>query len=493
MMPLDEIISYERNARLHPPEQIEQIAASMRTFGFTIPALIAEDKTLIAGHGRVMAARKLVEAGRGEFSQVPVMVAAGWSEAQRRAYTIADNRLAETSAWDPDLLRLEIGDLQALDFDLPVVGFDDQYLKGLFATPNKGKGDPDATPEAPEDPVSKPGDVWMLGSSRVACAGSDTEEGWRKLFAGSRTKASLVFTDPPYGVSYQTQSGKFDVIQGDKKRDDDLYKLLVAALKGLAKHAHDTAAFYIWHASSTRRDFEQALAAAGIEERQYLIWAKPSIVLGHADYHWAHEPCFYASKVGSSPAYHGDRTQQTVWRIALRNGTDAKAVVGPGLVLLDGAGRTLFLQATAPKGKKKRTIRLAEGGTVTVSADETNTSLWEMGRDGADYQHPTQKPVALAERAIENSSKPGDLVLDAFLGSGTTLIAAERLGRHCYGLEIDPKYTDVIVRRWQAFSGKEATLADTEQTFAEVEAERKTAPRRAPRAKGKASVQTATP
>lgn len=276
---------------------------------------------------------------------------------------------------------------------------------------------------------------------------------------------------PPYGVSYQTQSGKFGVIKGDKKRHDALYALLVNSLRQLAKHAENDAAFYIWHASSTRKDFEEAMAAAGIEEKQYLIWAKPSIVLGHADYHWAHEPCFYGAKVGTAPAFHGDRKQQTVWRIAPVS-ADAGAVIGPGVLILDGNGRQIFIQPKAPKGKKVRTVRLAgDVKAVVLSADESNTDLWEIARDSG-AEHPTQKPVELAARGIENSTAPGGLVCDAFLGSGTTLIAAETTGRVCFGSELDPVYADVIVQRWQRIASAEATLEGDGRTFAEIAKER---------------------
>lgn len=267
----------------------------------------------------------------------------------------------------------------------------------------------------------------------------------------------MVFTDPPYGVSYKARGGDFEVIEGDDKRDDELYgKLLLPAFKHLAAHAASSAAFYVWHASSTREDFAQALKAAGLVERQYLIWAKIGPVLGHSDYRWQHEPCFYASRDGVKPTFYGDRTHSTVWRAALRTGKDLVYAVSQGLLLLDGAGGTMFVKASPPAGKKVRKIRLAPAQVAHLETGGAPGTVWEVGRDGGDYQHPTQKPVELAVRAIENSSKPGEVVVDAFLGSGTTLLGAELRGRRCYGLELDPQYVDVIVRRWEQATGRKA-------------------------------------
>ena len=327
------------------------------------------------------------------------------------------------------------------------------------------------------------GDVWELGMHRIICGDSTDPNTWATLMG--RERAAMVFTDPPYGVSYEAQSGEFEVIEGDHKRRDDLYKMLVGAFKCIAKIADDKAGIYIWHASSTRNDFAQAMTAAGLIEKQYLIWAKPGLVLGRADYQWAHEPCFYCAKDGHTPNFYGDRAESTVWRIAAITTDQASTVLGAGVIILGGDGRMLFIQPKAPKTKKAREIRLTEKVPSVFLADTTGTgTVWEIARDG-NYVHPTQKPVALAVRAIENSSKPGDIVVDAFSGSGTLLIGCETTGRRGRVAELDPKYVQAAIQRWQEFTGKEATLVQTDQTFGEVQKERSRGTRNEARDLGK--------
>ncbi|MBI4720815.1 MAG: site-specific DNA-methyltransferase, partial [Chitinivibrionia bacterium] len=286
---------------------------------------------------------------------------------------------------------------------------------------------PDDIPPIPEDPRTRKGDLYELGPHRLLCGSATDPEHALLLMNGE--KAAMVFTDPPYGVSYEAACGKFDMIKGDDKTNDDLVNsLLLPSLKVAVQVTYPEAAFYIWHASSTRADFEYALKAAGLIERQYLIWAKPGFILGHSDYRWAHEPCFYAHKQDRTPAFYGDRSQSTVWRAALHPAGSSAATLASGLLLIDGSGGRLFLSPKAPKGKKVRTLRLAPGQQLQLEAGGKQNDLWEVGRDDTG-DHPTQKPVELAARAIENSSLPGEIVWDGFLGSGTTLIAAEITGR----------------------------------------------------------------
>ena len=266
-------------------------------------------------------------------------------------------------------------------------------------------------------------------------------------------KAAMVHTDPPYGVSYETQSGNFAMIKNDDKTHDELYhKLLLPAFMNYRKHTIEEAAFYIWHASSTRRDFEDAMTAAGLMENQYIIWVKNGITLGRSDYQWAHEPCFYASRAGVSPKFYGDRAQHTVWRVTTRQDGTMMTVLGSGIVLTDGTGGKLCITDKPPKGKKMRYVRMEEGKPVDLFQEDRMNTVWEVARE-TNTLHPTQKPVEISIRAIENSSQPGEIVLDFFGGSGSTLIGAEMTGRRCYTTELDPIYCDVIISRYVTQTG----------------------------------------
>lgn len=301
-------------------------------------------------------------------------------------------------------------------------------------------------PEPPANPITKPGDLWELDNHRLLCGDATSLDSLKRLMG--REQASLIFTDPPYGISYVASSGNHKAIAGDDLRGDTLAKLLIKALKAATRVADDTAAFYVWYASTTTADFAYALKAAGLVELQQIVWAKPVPVLGRADYQWSHELCFYAAKDGSRPAFYGDRTQPTIWRTTIRTGDGATAVtLEPGLVLTDGKGTKLFLSTRDPK-RRHRVIRVEEGQPLDLVGNIPGSTIWEVRRDAANPEHPTQKPVELARRAIENSSRPGEIILDIFLGSGTTLIGAEQLGRRCYGIDIEPGYLDVAIGRY---------------------------------------------
>lgn len=461
MRKLDQIKPYPSNPRTHPQAQISQLAKDMIEDGVTMPILIDEDGIIIAGHGRLLAAQA------NGFEEYPVVIARGWSEERKRAVRLKDNQVALLSGWDHELVRSEIYSLKSAGYDVQLLGFSEASLRGFgIGATGAGEQDPEVVPEPPKKPTVRHGDIWQLDNHRVACGDSTKPETWKALFR--RERAAVVFTDPPYGVSYQ--GGDFAVIEGDDKRRDDLYKMLLQALREMAKHSSDTAAFYIWHASATREDFAEAMKAAGLSERQYLMWVKPAIAFGRADYQWQHEPCFYASKADHPPKFYGDRGQSTVWHVQLAQARDTAAVIAGGLVLLDGQGGTLYVQAKAPKNKKLRQIRVQQDGNVFLSGAEQQSTVWQVGRD-TGYEHPTQKPVELARRAIENSSQPGEIITDGFLGSGTTLIGAEMTGRRCYGVELDPVYAEVIVRRWEKFTGRKALLG--EQTLEQVAKARK--------------------
>jgi DNA modification methylase len=446
---LSRIKEYPENARIHSDEQVRQIADSMVAFGVTNPVLVDEHGVLIYGHGRRRAAELI------GFDELPVCVARGWTDDEKRAYRLADNFAPLNADWDRGLLRTELTQLKIAGFDLRLTAAPAATITGLLASPPGA--DPDVVPTPPKKPTTRRGDLWVLGNHRLLVDDAVSPDAWKRLFGQAR--AAMVWTDPPYGVSYQAASGKFATILGDDKRRDELYKMLTASLREAVKITKPNGALYIWHASSTREDFAQAMKAAGIAEQQYLIWVKPSIVLGRADYQWQHEPCFYACRAGQSPAFYGERSESTTWYVQGVASTGEVAVsVGTGILLLNGAGAALYIQAKAPKNKRLRQVRLVDGVKAQLSSsDQPNTTVWEVSRDG-QHAHPTQKPVELARRAIENSSKPGEIIADAFLESGTALIGAELTGRHCYGLEIDEKYADVIIERWQAFSKQEATL-----------------------------------
>tara|TARA_S200002703_G_scaffold111117_1_gene96764 strand:- start:3945 stop:5192 length:1248 start_codon:yes stop_codon:yes gene_type:complete len=400
------LIPYARNSRTHSDEQIAQICGSIKEFGFTNPVLIDADGLIIAGHGRTMAAQRL------NMKEVPCLRLAHLTEAQKKAYIIADNKLALNAGWDEEMLALELGDLQGLDFDLSLTGFDDDELNALLAEAvEEGLVDEDEAPPPPEEPVSKLGDIWQLGSHRVMCGDSTSINAVDKLMDGN--KADMVFTDPPYGMSYgggraagSTPKGALvkahGMIKGDDLEGDSLINLVRDAITTCVASSKQGAAYYICFTWRTYAEFEEAIELGGASVANCIVWDKKSIGLGNANYRPQHEFIFYVK----GGAWYGDKSQSDVWY-------------------------------------------MSRGAT-------------------GEYVHPTQKPVELVQKALENSSKPGDLVLDVFGGSGSTLIACEKVNRHSRLVDLDPKYVDVIVTRWQDYTGKQAIHAETGKTFAEM-------------------------
>lgn len=289
----------------------------------------------------------------------------------------------------------------------------------------------------------------------IICGNAADSETVKRLMNGSL--AHCVFTDPPYGVSYTGGIGKtWDMIIDDNKTGDDLMgTLLLPAFRNMTASTTDTAAFYIWYASIMRRDFEDAMTAAGLIEKQQIIWVKNNFQMGHADYHWGHEPCFYAEKAGRNSLFYGSRTNQTVWRVNRRSKNAIAATIAGGIVITDGSGGKMFIVEKPPKGKRTRSIRIGENDTAHLFSESKDSTVWEVARE-TGYEHPTQKPVELATRAIENSTQEGEIVLDLFGGSGTTLIGAELTRRTAYLTELDPKYVDVIVNRYARITGNTA-------------------------------------
>jgi DNA modification methylase len=403
--PVAALIPYARNARTHSDAQVAQIAASIKEWGWTTPVLIDPEGSIIAGHGRIMAARKL------GLAEVPVMVAEGWTDAQKKAYVLADNQLALNAGWDSDLLALELKDLDANGFKLDLIGFDDNFLANLLTDKTEGLTDPDDVPEAPADPVSVLGDVWVMGKHRIIC-GSSTEADTVSKLLGD-VKPHLMVTDPPYGVEYDPQwrneaaraaGGKVGARATGKVLNDDKADWREA----WALFPGDVA--YVWHAGLFAGVVADSLVETGFKLRSQIIWAKSNFAIGRGDYHWHHEPCWYAVREKATGHWAGDRKQTTLWQI--------------------------------PKPAKSET------------------------------GHGTQKPVECMKRPIENNSSPGQAIYEPFSGSGTTIIAGEMTGRHVYAIELNPVYVDVAVQRWQEFTGQAATLEGDGRTFAEIKGQR---------------------
>jgi DNA modification methylase len=397
-----DLVPYARNSRTHSPQQVDKIAASIREFGFLNPIIVDGMNGIVAGHGRVLAAQKL------GLSELPVIDASHLSEAQKRAYVIADNRLALDAGWDNEMLKIELQDLEADGFDLSLTGFELDEIGDLLAEPITGLTDEDAVPEVPAVPVTVEGDVWVLGRHRLMCGDSTSIDAVEKLMDGQ--KADMVFTDPPYGMSYgggraagSTKKGALvkahGMIKGDDLKGDDLIGMIRDAVGSAISVCKSGAAKYVCFPWRTYSEFEAALNQVGMVVSACIVWDKKSIGLGNANYRPQHEFIFYSK----GDSWHGDKSQSDVWYNS-------------------------------------------------------------RGATGA-YVHPTQKPVELVEKAIKNSSKGQDVVIDVFGGSGSTLIACEKTARDCRMMELDPKYCDVIVKRWQDFTGQQAALEATGEAF----------------------------
>jgi DNA modification methylase len=387
--PLGALIPYARNPRTHTDAQVAQIAASIREFGWTNPVLVDGQSGIIAGHGRVLAARKL------GLEQVPVIELAHMSDAQKRAYIVADNQLALTAGWDDELLRLELADLSELGFDLGLIGFGEGELERLLAGSKKGLTDDDDAPAPPEHAVTRPGDLWILGDHRLLCGDATVIADVERVLGGQL--ADMTWTDPPYNVDY-ANSPK-DKLRGKHRPilNDDLGSGFETFLHAACANILSVTkgAVYVCMSSSELHNLQRAFTTAGGKWSTFVIWAKHTFTLGRADYQRQYEPILYGWPAGHDHYWCGARDQGDVWFV---------------------------------------------------------------DKPARNDLHPTMKPVALVERAVRNSSKTRDIVLDPFGGSGSTLIACEKTGRQARLVELDPKYCDVSVQRWQAFSGGSATL-----------------------------------
>lgn len=423
MVPIDQLAPYENNTRAHGDDDVAQIARSIERYGFNDPIGIWSDQNVIVeGHGRLMAARQL------GMTEVPCIRLDHLTDEQRREYGIMHNKTAELSEWDWEALEHELADLDLSDFGLsfsaddPVEDTEEELLAAVTEddAPAPPNDDPEKGPV--KQPVSRQGQMWQLGEHRLMCGDSTDEADVAALMDGA--VADAVITDPPYNVAIENAQGMR--LQNDDMETEAFFEFLREAFARLAGNLKPGGAFYVWHASRTASIFEAALNENSLEPRQQLIWVKNSLVLGRQDYQWRHEPCWYGWRDGAAHWFTPDRTQTTVYED----------------------------QADFSKMPKAELVALLN--QIYHPDDGVPTTVIYERKPLTDDAHPTMKPVRLIARQIRNSTRPGETVLDLFGGSGTTMIAAEQLGRKAYLMEIDPRYCDVIVERWEKFTGKQA-------------------------------------
>lgn len=389
---INTIKPYENNPRKLKDSAIDKVAMSLKEYGFRQPIVVDKDRIIVVGHTRYRASKKL------GFKEVPITIADNLTPEQINAYRIADNRTAEESEWDSELLKMEIKDLEAKDFKLDLLGFNEDQLNNMLFEEKQGLTDEDETPEPPEEPITKLGNIWKLGKHKLICGDSTAEDTFKNLF--NDNKADLIFTDPPYNVDYSGRGeNNLGKIKNDNMSENDFIDFLYKNFNLMSDYLKSLGCIYVCHPDSQSKpkiafelNFEKFF-----KKSSTIIWDKGNAGMGWQDYRSQHEPILYGWKEGQGKhSFYGDRK---------------------------------------------------------------NTSIWNVKRDSVSgYKHPTQKPVALSQKAVLNNSKEDDIVFDSFLGSGSTLIACEKTNRKCYGIELDPKYCDVIVKRWENFTGKNAEL-----------------------------------
>lgn len=444
---IDELVPYERNARTHSPDQVGKIMSSMMEFGFTNPILVA-GKGILAGHGRLMAAREL------GLATVPVIRLDHLDDAQQRAYILADNRLALDAGWDEELLATELRNLADDGYDLSLTGFNEDEIDDLLSMLDEEDApaeptvtDPDVAPSVPAIPVSQMGDIYRLGNHRLICGDSTSLEQVQAMLSGDQI--DCLWTDPPYNVAYESDLA--GSIQNDDMDDASFAQFLFDVYSTAFAVMKPGAPAYIAHADTEGVNFRREFERAGFYLASCLIWRKNSLVLGRADYHWQHEPILYGWKPGAAHTWHGERNKTTLTELE-----DLKIE------------RISENEYQIPFGEKTIIVR---GDNLDLTA-ASGSVFWE-DKPKRNGEHPTMKPVALITRQLQNSAKRGDKVLDLFGGSGSTLMACETLGMHARLVELDPKFVDVIVKRWQDFTGRNAVHVQSERTFSELAAERK--------------------
>ena len=439
LVAVDALLPYARNAKTHGKAQVAALARSMREVGFTNPLLIA-DGGILAGHGRLMAAKSL------GLTRVPCIDLSHLPDDKRRALVLWDNRSAEIdSGYDLEMLKLETDDLRALGLDLEVeTGFAEEDLAKLFegmvdAEPPGGGGDPDAVPDVPVEPHSRDGDIWVCGPHRILCGDCSDMALIDKLMQGEL--ADVCVTDPPYNVAYESKLA--GSIKNDNMGDAEFRKMLRGWYDTMFAVMKPGAPIYVAHADTEGLNFRAEFRAAGFKLSGCLIWRKQSLVLGRSDYQWQHEPILYGWKPGAAHRWYGGRKRTTVIEYGengpVRRLEDGRwaITVGDTVLIVDG-------QATIEEAP----------GSVIYHDKPSRSEL-----------HPTTKPVGLWEKLMKPSSRPGDVVIDWFSGSGTTMIAADRMGLIARVSEIDPKFVDVAVRRWEMLTGRSAVHAVTGEPF----------------------------
>lgn len=413
-MPIGSVKPYDRNPRRNDAA-VDAVANSITEFGFKNPIIVDRDLVIIAGHTRLKAAKKL------GLKEVPVVIASDLSEEQARAFRLADNKTAELAEWDDDLLQEELDALMD-DFDMEGFGFEADVTDDLQVIDTLEEP---PMPDAPSEPVSKPGDMWQCGEHRVMCGDATNPYDMNRLMDGEL--ADLIVTDPPYNVDYTGKTADALKIENDKMDESRFVEFLADAFRTMAENLRGGGAFYIWHADLEGRAFREAVDMSGLDLKQCLIWVKNSLVLGRQDYQWIHEPCLYGWKPGASHYFTDDRSLVTVLE-----------------------QEPLDLS----KLKKEELLELV----MKVFDAKIPTTVIRESRPTRSDLHPTMKPVKLMARLISNSSQRGEAVLDPFGGSGSTMLACESLGRICRTMELDPRYCDVIVHRWEEQTGKKAVL-----------------------------------
>lgn len=421
------------------------MAASIREFGFKVPIIIDKKGEIVAGHTRILAAEQL------GLKKVPCIIADDLTEAQIKAFRIADNQTASLTGWNEELLSVELDALADMDFDLSITGFSDIEIGELL---NLGRGGvtEDQPPDPPEEPTTKPGDLWLLGAHRLLCGDATIPADVDRLMAGKQ--ADMVFTDPPYNVNYGEKAAMLDdyqkghrntdAIKNDNMTSGEFLLFLTDSFKNASAALVPGGAFYICHAESSGLEFRQAVQTAGLLLKQCIIWAKNSIVMGRQDYQWKHEPILYGWKPGAAHKWYGGRKTSTV-------------IEDNAQIVFEEKKDHVVIHVSHGIQQVAITVPSYE---IDAWVDDGMTTVWRVEKPLKNDVHPTMKPIGLCAKGIGNSSPRGGIVLDLFGGSGSTLIACEQLNRACYMMELDPKYCDVIVQRWENFTGKKAQLSE---------------------------------
>lgn len=409
---VEELIPYINNPRDNT-KAVDKVASSIKNFGFKVPIVVDKDNEIVAGHTRILASKKL------GLEEVPCIVADDLDESQIKAFRLADNKVSELAEWDFELLGLELESLK--DFDMSEFGFEEVDFKDNFKDDNFDI-DVEVNEIKEKEPESKQGQIYKLGDHLLMCGDSTNLEQVKQIV--DQGGVDLVVTDPPYNVNYEGTAGK---IQNDNMSNESFLNFLEDTFKVMRDCLKEGGAYYVWHADTNRLYFSQALKSNDLEERQNLIWVKKSLVLGRQDYNWKHEPCLYGWKPGAAHYFINDFTNTTTFD-------------------------------DEPNLSKMTKEELRDYAELLLKLREDGTTILREAKPSTNPLHPTMKPVPLIAKQIKNSSKKGEIVLDLFGGSGTTLIAAEQTGRKARLVELDPVYVDVIIHRWEKFTGKKAEL-----------------------------------